>query len=207
MNLYQYGPRSFRSAGPTVWNSLPCELRDENITLPMFGRKLKTFLFSQTFSFCQLDLVNSRFINAYLHLYLLISKILPRILGSCQDFCKILGKNIYFLLRIYLDQTPAKILLTFFLARSWQESWQDLVKKICWQDLAKILQRIYLGKILPRVLPRSWQDLAKKKSCQILGKNLGKNLSRSCQALAKNWNWKNLSKTWWGLAKILPRSC
>ena len=29
----RYGPRSFRSAGPTVWNSLPCELRDKKITL------------------------------------------------------------------------------------------------------------------------------------------------------------------------------
>ena len=46
----RYGPRSFRSAGPTVWNSLPCELRDKEITLSMFGRKLKTFLFSQVFS-------------------------------------------------------------------------------------------------------------------------------------------------------------
>ena len=46
----RYGPRSFRSAGPAVWNSLPCELRDKKITLSMFGRKLKTFLFSQAFS-------------------------------------------------------------------------------------------------------------------------------------------------------------
>ena len=44
--MKRYGPRSFRSAGPTVWNSLPCELRDKEITLSMFGRKLKTFLFS-----------------------------------------------------------------------------------------------------------------------------------------------------------------
>ena len=46
----RYRPRSFRSAGPTVWNSLQCELRDKKITLSMFGRKLKTFLFSQAFS-------------------------------------------------------------------------------------------------------------------------------------------------------------
>ena len=41
-----YWPRSFRSAGPIVWNSLPCELRDKKITLLMFWRKLKIFLFS-----------------------------------------------------------------------------------------------------------------------------------------------------------------
>ena len=38
----RYRSRSFRSAGPTVWNSLQCELRDKKITLSMFGRKLKT---------------------------------------------------------------------------------------------------------------------------------------------------------------------
>ena len=37
----RYGPRSFRSADPMVWNSLPCKLRDKKITLSMFERKLK----------------------------------------------------------------------------------------------------------------------------------------------------------------------
>ena len=39
------GNRSFRVAGPRLWNSLPAELRQQDICLTEFRRLLKTFLF------------------------------------------------------------------------------------------------------------------------------------------------------------------
>ena len=42
-----YGRRAFAVAGPTVWNSLPDNLRDPDVTIDDFKRLLKTFfLFS-----------------------------------------------------------------------------------------------------------------------------------------------------------------
>ena len=44
-NLSTYGPHSFSIAGPTVWNSLPVHLRDENLSYEQFSSELKSFLF------------------------------------------------------------------------------------------------------------------------------------------------------------------
>ena len=38
-----FGDRSFAVAGPRVWNSLPANLRDEDITYTSFRRELKTY--------------------------------------------------------------------------------------------------------------------------------------------------------------------
>ena len=42
-----YGCRAFSVAGPMFWNSLPRNLRDPTHTAAVFGRSLKTFLFSE----------------------------------------------------------------------------------------------------------------------------------------------------------------
>ena len=41
-----YGSRSFAIHGPVVWNSLPAELRSPDISLDVFRKQLKTFLFN-----------------------------------------------------------------------------------------------------------------------------------------------------------------
>ena len=41
-----YGSRSFAVHGPVVWNSLPAELRSPDISLDVFRKQLKTFLFN-----------------------------------------------------------------------------------------------------------------------------------------------------------------
>jgi len=38
-----FGDRNFAVAGPRVWNSLPADLRDEDITYNSFRRQLKTY--------------------------------------------------------------------------------------------------------------------------------------------------------------------
>src|SRR5260221_3767467 len=47
-----FGPRAFAASCPTVWNSLPADLRDFNINsnLLTFRKKLKTFLFKRMLS-------------------------------------------------------------------------------------------------------------------------------------------------------------
>jgi len=45
--LTTYGRRAFSVAGPMYWNSLPRNLRDPSHTAAVFGRSLKTFLFSE----------------------------------------------------------------------------------------------------------------------------------------------------------------
>ena len=45
-----YGGLAFSVAGPSVWNSLPVELRDPNVSIGSFRRSLKTWLFSQSTS-------------------------------------------------------------------------------------------------------------------------------------------------------------
>lgn len=40
-----FGPRAFAVCGPTVWNDLPSELRNPDLTVCTFARELKTFLF------------------------------------------------------------------------------------------------------------------------------------------------------------------
>ena len=44
----KFGDRSFRVAGPTIWNSLPAELRVPDISSEQFRKKLKTTLFVRT---------------------------------------------------------------------------------------------------------------------------------------------------------------
>ena len=39
------GPRSFRSSGPAVWNALPLDIRDSNLTLTVFKQRLKHHYF------------------------------------------------------------------------------------------------------------------------------------------------------------------
>jgi len=41
------GPRSFAVSGPTLWNSLPVELKTMQIPLESFKSKLKTCLFTK----------------------------------------------------------------------------------------------------------------------------------------------------------------
>ena len=45
--LSTYGRRAFSVAGPTVWNSLPEEMRDPECSVDSYRQSLKTFLFSQ----------------------------------------------------------------------------------------------------------------------------------------------------------------
>lgn len=42
-----YGQRSFAVYGPSTWNSLPTALRSPELTLPVFKRQLKTYLFQR----------------------------------------------------------------------------------------------------------------------------------------------------------------
>ena len=54
------GPRSFATTGPTLWNSLPEEIRDGTLNLTDFKKLLKTHLFKiavlgKTFWFCEND--------------------------------------------------------------------------------------------------------------------------------------------------------
>jgi len=41
-----FGSHSFRSAGPTVWNSLPHHIRPSDVSRVQFAIRLKTMLFS-----------------------------------------------------------------------------------------------------------------------------------------------------------------
>ena len=45
-NTVTFGPRSFASSAPKLWNSLPLPLRDSTLTLRQFSSRLKTHLFS-----------------------------------------------------------------------------------------------------------------------------------------------------------------
>jgi len=44
---YLYGGLAFAVAGPSTWNSLPKRLRDPSSSSAVFGRLLKTYLFSE----------------------------------------------------------------------------------------------------------------------------------------------------------------
>ena len=48
-NTVTFGPRSFRVSGPTFWNKLPLEMRDQDISYEQFKSKLKTLLFEQAY--------------------------------------------------------------------------------------------------------------------------------------------------------------
>src|SRR5208282_3406823 len=41
----RFGQRSFRSSGPTIWNSLPVDIHDSSLTLGQFKNRLKAHLF------------------------------------------------------------------------------------------------------------------------------------------------------------------
>ena len=43
------GPRSFADSGPTLWNSLPVELKATHIPLETFKLRLKTYLFTKMY--------------------------------------------------------------------------------------------------------------------------------------------------------------
>jgi len=45
----RYGSRSFRVSGPTVWNSLPQNLRNSDISREQFKRRLKAWLFERAY--------------------------------------------------------------------------------------------------------------------------------------------------------------
>ena len=45
----RYGSRSFRVSGPTVWNSLPQNLRSSDISREQFKRGPKTWLFERAY--------------------------------------------------------------------------------------------------------------------------------------------------------------
>jgi len=45
--LSSYGDRTFTAAGPRVWNSLPVQLRNPDITYGLFRRQMKGYLFRQ----------------------------------------------------------------------------------------------------------------------------------------------------------------
>jgi len=45
--LSTYGRRAFAVAGPTVWNSLPENMRDPDVSEDSYRQSLKTFLFAQ----------------------------------------------------------------------------------------------------------------------------------------------------------------
>ena len=48
-NLTRYGDRAFSVAAPTLWNVLPCNLRNTK-SLAAFKRDLKTYLFTLAFA-------------------------------------------------------------------------------------------------------------------------------------------------------------
>ena len=50
-NLKSYGDRSFSTAGPKLWNSLPKGMR-QLTSLESFKSKLKTYLFTEAFGVC-----------------------------------------------------------------------------------------------------------------------------------------------------------
>ena len=48
-NLVRYRQRSFGVIGPRTWNEVPADLRDPDISLDAFCKKLKTVLFSRAY--------------------------------------------------------------------------------------------------------------------------------------------------------------
>jgi len=48
--LSSYGDRTFAAAGPRLWNSLPVQLRNPDITYGLFRRQLKGHLFREAWT-------------------------------------------------------------------------------------------------------------------------------------------------------------
>lgn len=44
------GSRAFDISGPTIWNDLPVSLRNSQLSLPCFQKRLKTVLFDRAFN-------------------------------------------------------------------------------------------------------------------------------------------------------------
>ena len=74
-----FGPRSFASSAPKLWNSLPLPLRDSTLTLRQFSSRLKTHLFRLAYGRASwlLRLQGLRDINphTYIHKYIHTYKI------------------------------------------------------------------------------------------------------------------------------------
>jgi len=45
--LNSFGRRRFSVAGPSIWNSLPDSFRDPELSLDIFKRQLKTYIFAK----------------------------------------------------------------------------------------------------------------------------------------------------------------
>ena len=56
------GPRGFFHVSPAIWNSLPDDLRDPELSIGCFRNKLKTFLFSQIWCLLELLVLYSHFV-------------------------------------------------------------------------------------------------------------------------------------------------
>ena len=70
--LSTYGRRAFAVAGPSVWNSLPDNLRDSAVGSDSFRRSLKTFLFATYWDMQRIrGSTRMRYINLLLLTYLL----------------------------------------------------------------------------------------------------------------------------------------
>jgi len=50
-----FGSRSFRSAAPTVWKSLPHHIRQSDVSRGQFASRLKTWLFSCAYAYKTTD--------------------------------------------------------------------------------------------------------------------------------------------------------
>ena len=47
--LARYGPRSFATSGPSIWNSLPLTVRESALTFTVFCSRLKSELFKRAY--------------------------------------------------------------------------------------------------------------------------------------------------------------
>ena len=78
--LSTYGRRAFAVAGPTVWNSLPDNLQDSDLTIDNFKHMLKTFLFSAYQCVSALDVLR----RCALQIYILLTYLLTYLCLSRQ---------------------------------------------------------------------------------------------------------------------------
>ena len=76
--LSTYGRRAFAVAGPTVWNSLPEDMRDPDVSENNYGQSLKTFLFLQYYCVQRVRVffTRMRYINFHLTLTLTLTNVI-----------------------------------------------------------------------------------------------------------------------------------
>jgi len=117
-----YGDRTFAAAGPRLWNSLPVQLRNPDITYGLFRRQLKGYLFfrrsvssdmwrfRKSYYFC----IILHFTNCLLRpTYIWLWPVTWRaILVKIKVFSKLLIINWYNLAEVCVVMTP-KVTLTF----------------------------------------------------------------------------------------------